>query len=62
MICGHYGQEADYMEYEALRKIANDIRINIVKMVSNAKSGHPGGSLSATDILTYLYFNVMDIT
>ena len=50
------------MEYEALRKIANDIRINIVKMVSNAKSGHPGGSLSATDILTYLYFNVMDIT
>lgn len=62
MICGHYGQEADYMEYEALRKIANDVRINIIKMVSNAKSGHPGGSLGAADILTYLYFNVMDIT
>ena len=50
------------MEYEALRKIANDVRINIIKMVSNAKSGHPGGSLSAADIVTYLYFNVMDIT
>ena len=50
------------MEYEALRKIANDIRINIIKMVSNAKSGHPGGSLGAADIVTFLYFNVMDIT
>ena len=47
------------MEYEALRKIANDIRINIIKMVSNAKSGHPGGSLSAADMFTYLYFKEM---
>ena len=46
---------------EALQKIANDIRINIVKMVYNAKSGHPGGSLSCADILTVLYFNQMNI-
>ena len=46
---------------EALEKIANDIRKNIVKTVYNAKSGHPGGSLSCTDILTVLYFNQMNI-
>ncbi len=46
---------------EALQKIANDIRINIVKMVYNAKSGHPGGSLSCADILTVLYFSQMNI-
>ncbi len=45
-----------------LKKVANNMRKNIVKMVHNSKSGHPGGSLSATDILTALYFNVMDIT
>ena len=46
---------------EALEKIANDIRKNIVKTVYNAKSGHPGGSLSCADILTVLYFNQMNI-
>ncbi|NBK97894.1 MAG: transketolase, partial [Erysipelotrichia bacterium] len=46
---------------EELNRHANSIRKNIVKMVHAAKSGHPGGSLSATDILTYLYFNEMDI-
>lgn len=46
---------------EALEKIANDIRINIIKTVYNAKSGHPGGSLSCADILTVLYFNQMNI-
>ena len=50
------------MDYEALRKHANEIRINCIKMISNAKSGHPGGALSAADIVTYLFFNVMDIT
>ncbi len=40
---------------------ATNIRKNIVKMIAHAKSGHPGGSLSATDLVTYLYFNVMDI-
>ena len=46
---------------EALEKIANDIRINIVKTVYNANSGHPGGSLSCADILTVLFFNQMNI-
>lgn len=41
---------------------ARNIRKNIVKMVTEAASGHPGGSLSAADILTVLYFNEMDIT
>lgn len=35
--------------------------MNIVKMVANAASGHPGGSLSAADIMTVLYFEEMDI-
>lgn len=46
---------------EALEKIANDIRKNIIKTVYNAQSGHPGGSLSCADILTVLYFNQMNI-
>ena len=46
---------------EALRKIAKDIRISIIETVYNAKSGHPGGSLSCADILTVLYFNQMNI-
>ena len=44
-----------------LQAHATSIRRNIVKMVTSAKSGHPGGSLSATDLITTLYFNVMDI-
>lgn len=40
---------------------ANEIRKNIVNMITEAKSGHPGGSLSATDILTTLYFYEMNI-
>ena len=44
-----------------LQKKANDIRIDIIEMVYNAKSGHPGGSLSCADILTVLYFNQMNI-
>jgi transketolase len=49
------------MDYEALRKKANDIRIDIIKSVYSAGSGHPGGSLSAADIFTVLYFNEMNI-
>ena len=45
---------------ELMRK-ANDIRKNIVTAVHAAKSGHPGGSLSAADIYTYLYFEEMNI-
>ena len=50
------------MNVEELRAHAKNIRINIVKEVANANSGHPGGSLGAADILTVLYFNIMDIT
>lgn len=42
-------------EKKELQSIAAKIRRNIVKMVHNAKSGHPGGSLSGADILTVLY-------
>lgn len=45
-----------------LQKHALNIRKNIVKMVAQAKSGHPGGSLSGVELLTWLYFNEMDIT
>ena len=44
-----------------LEKLANEIRIQIINQVYNANSGHPGGSLSSTDILTVLYFNQMNI-
>ncbi len=44
---------------EKLKKIANDLRIDVVKMIYKAQSGHPGGSLSAADIITALYFDVM---
>ena len=44
-----------------LQKIATKIRIDIVEEVHSAKSGHPGGSLSIADIVTYLYFKEMNI-
>lgn len=40
---------------------ANNVRKNIVDMIYSSKSGHPGGSLSAVEILTYLYFKEMNI-
>jgi transketolase len=43
------------------KMIANTMRKNIVKMVAEAKSGHPGGSLSAADIMTVLYFGTMNV-
>ena len=46
---------------EELKKIANEIRLDIIKTVYHAQSGHPGGSLSCADILTVLYFNQMNI-
>ena len=45
----------------ALEKIANNIRIDILEEVYNAKSGHIGGAFSIADILTVLYFNEMNI-
>lgn len=44
-----------------LMKMANEIRKGIITGVYNAKSGHPGGSLSAADIFTYLYFKELNI-
>ncbi len=44
-----------------LEKIANEIRKGIVTAVYSAKSGHPGGSLSAADLFAYLYFEEMNI-
>ena len=48
-------------DFEVLKEHANNIRKNIVKTVTEAKSGHPGGSLSAADIFTYLYFEEMNV-
>ncbi len=44
-----------------LQKQANEIRKGIIASVHSAKSGHPGGSLSAADIFTYLYFEEMNV-
>ena len=49
------------MENKELQKIANEVRKGIVTAVHAAKAGHPGGSLSAADIFTYLYFDEMNI-
>ena len=49
------------MEILQLQKIANEVRKSIVTSVHSAKAGHPGGSLSAADILTYLYFEQMNV-
>ena len=46
---------------EDLEKKARRFRVEIIKMIYNAQSGHPGGSLSAVDILTCLYFHQMKI-
>jgi transketolase len=48
-------------EVAELDEIARQIRIMIIQMISQAASGHPGGSLSAVEILTYLYFKEMHI-
>lgn len=44
-----------------LQKMANEVRKSIVTAVHSAKAGHPGGSLSAADVFTYLYFEEMNI-
>ena len=44
-----------------LQKTANEVRKGIVTAVHSAKAGHPGGSLSAADLFTYLYFQEMNI-
>ena len=49
------------MDYKHYEEIASRIRVDIVKAVHMAGSGHPGGSLSAADIVTALYFKEMNI-
>ncbi len=44
-----------------LKEIARKIRVGIIDAVHSAKSGHPGGSLSIADVLTYLYFEELNI-
>lgn len=44
-----------------LEKKANQMRIEIIKMIYKAQSGHPGGALSAADIVTALYFHLMNV-
>ena len=49
------------MTDDELRRVATEIRKGVLTGTHAAKSGHPGGSLSATDILTYLYFEEMNV-
>lgn len=49
------------MDTRELKKAAADVRIGVIKALHNAGSGHPGGSLSASDIVTALYFDEMNI-
>lgn len=49
------------MDKLELAKMANEVRKGIVTAVHSAKAGHPGGSLSAADIFTYLYFQEMNV-
>jgi transketolase len=46
---------------EELRSTARRLRVQILRMIANAGSGHPGGSLSAIDVITYLYFHHMNL-
>ncbi len=46
---------------QELREIARDVRIDALRGIHSAGAGHPGGSLSVTDILVSLYFNVMNV-
>lgn len=49
------------MSVDNLKEIAKKVRIDIIDMIYNAKSGHPGGSLSCTDILVALYHGKMNL-
>jgi transketolase len=44
-----------------LKEKAKEVRVNIIDMIFTAQSGHPGGALSAADIMTALYFNILKI-
>ena len=54
-------RKEETMENLQLEKIANEVRKNIVSALHSAGSGHPGGSLSAADMVTYLYYEEMNV-
>lgn len=56
-----YGRMEEVMNNLELQKQANEVRKGIITAVHSAKAGHPGGSLSAADVFTFLYFEVMNI-
>ena len=49
------------MDTPALKNICTQVRRDIINMTANAGSGHPGGSLSAVEMLVALYFDVMNV-
>ena len=51
----------DILEKKTLERLANNVRISIVESVYSAGCGHPGGSLSIADVITYLYFKEMNV-
>ncbi len=61
--CNYFKEEPVNMaiNLEMLQEKAKDVRIDIIRQIHSAGSGHPGGSLSAADIITYLYFAEMNI-
>jgi transketolase len=56
---GHYRDYNDTIKM--LEKRTNKMRVNIIKMLACSKSGHPGGSLSAVDIISTLYLHTMNV-
>ncbi len=55
------GERRNDLNNLELQKLANEVRKGIIVSINEAGSGHPGGSLSCTDILTYLYFEEMNV-
>lgn len=49
------------MDYKELEKIAAKVRVDVIKEIYHAGSGHPGGSLSSADLVTALYFYEMNV-
>ena len=54
-------KEASSIDLELLKSKAREVRTGIIKMIYKAQSGHPGGSLSAADMVTALYFDILRI-
>ena len=54
-------KKGEKMDNLQLKKYANEVRKGIVTSTHSAKAGHPGGSLSAADVFTFLYFEEMNI-